>query len=948
MRIPDKRYINRIQKTVYPHYIFKILCLFAFLFLFMAQSAFAVTFNIPGGHTGKASLIPMEVFRDTKDLIVSRMADGRPSYYLSDDGSGHVIFYDPVRNLYVFNGRRQEVLPKGLYARGWTLTGSVESTLYGTIPGVPGQTGFEQLTLMQLLAIIYDFYEDVVGLDGFNGSGGAFYAVADAFYSDKNFKNENDNRFVEWTSKILYRTFMEYDQAISYMTVPETALTIFYNGTNKFYTDDTATWESLTYVAHEYTHAVFNAALAAGTAGTGSNTSAVLDSVNEAYADIFSQLIKAYYEGSDPSWIFAEDVGVSRNMKERKGNSLFNVSDFHDSEPHNASTILSHAMYLTWKNWRDKNIPVTECIQDMADLLYGILPDIPADCSFDTIGDLLGGMSRDMKADGKLTIEQREGLKNSLNAVGIPFQENGKLPSYRHRDYEIWKQCLTEAAVSVMETRNSGTEIGKISPQAKELAMARIAAIHGRDQATFYNGYDSNSLEGIEKWENNNGMLTMNLNAFVSYETYLFGTENTLNDMLMEHPENLLYFKAKGKENNTTVQLSTPSVQTAASAGWTCRIELLQRNRDRINVQGLLQNGQNEKAFYAYFSRSSDFLDGAFFYGFHLDWIEVFDESLDGEDVFEVETIHLPKAEPSTKEILETFVTENLLSSRGQAGPEPLFTSAEAMYPVSEWTEDDLDGILGWKISDFDADGADELLIFDLQQGQTLELTMYESAETAGGVPEASVSMKFKVPMSFLTLWGLQINCFFYNVQENDRPYIALDSHYTIMESVSTLLLFQYNGNEFKFIHGFGYHEQGEGDVYLYDVETEPVSDFALNCASLLFEPDCAWHLKTKYMAEEHDWTLLSKEEERNTFYAPYKDAIHAFGLSVQDTRLWALQDDWNGEGSYSEYYNRYSNIWTADVYTPADTSSDAQITIVGGLNLFYIMEGQSFLQFVN
>ena len=111
---------------------------------------------------------------------------------------------------------------------------------------------------------------------------------------------------------------------------------------------------------------------------------------------------------------------------------------------------------------------------------------------------------------------------------------------------------------------------------------------------------------------------------------------------------------------------------------------------------------------------------------------------------------------------------------------------------------------------------------------------------------------------------------------------------------------------------------------------------------------DAGWELKNRYMAEDHDWTLLSKEDEKRDFYAPYELAVSNYGLTVNDTRLWVLQEEWDGTGDYSEYHNSYSKIWTADVYTLSDAASGGALTFVGGLNLFYVMNGQSYLQFVS
>ena len=929
--------------------------LFLILLLCLSVQTGAVTIPVPGGLPQKAALIPMEVIRNTKDLLVSQTGNGKATYYLSADDAGSVYFYDPVRNIYVYNGRRQEVILKDFSAYGWAFSKNLSDTLHGSTPGASGQTGYEQTVLMNNLAQVYDFYEEVLGLDGFNGCGGVFYAVADVFYSDKDFHREQGGGIKEWLVKVVDRTVSDFDQGISYMAVPETALTVFYAGTNKFYKSDLESWESRAFVAHEYTHAVFNAALYAGMYGASSRAddhakpSALLKAVNESYADIFSQLINAYYDEKDPSWIFADDVGVDRNMKEKTEGFLYHVNDFHDSEEHAASTILSHAMYLTWNAWRAQSLSIDECVRDMAYLLYRAAGEIPADCSFDTLGRLLGSTAWNMKAQGMLTPDQITGLKEGLEAVGIPYYDVASNSINLHSDYEIWKRCLAETAVSVMEIGQQENTSWELTPQSRELAMARIASFYGRDQADFYDKHNEETGEGFEYWEKTDNELHMNPMTLFMYESWLFGNDTPINDLVLDDPNSLHYFRVvPAKENSETeVLLPLNSVSTARSAGWTCNVNAIQRNRDSITLQGVIKNKDTEKEFYANFERTPSHLDGAFFYGFHLKWLQVFDQTLNEEDVFEIERIKLPAKKTDPEDDLLAYVTNTLLPLRGQLGPDSLFSNAEAMYPITEWTAKDLDGILGWAIADFDADGTKELLVADLHEGQTLELMIYEPGESAGSDALMSVSMKLQVPMSYLTMWNLQTNCFYYS-QGEGRPFIAIDTHYTIMESVSTLLLYQYNGTEFEFCHGFGYHEQGEGDVYLYDVQTEPASPFALNCASYLFEEDAGWELKNRYMAEDHDWTLLSKEDEKRDFYAPYEQAVSNYGLIVNDTRLWALQEEWDGTGDYSEYHNRYSRIWTADVYTPSDAASGDALTFVGGLNLFYVMNGQSYLQFVS
>lgn len=290
----------------------------------------------------------------------------------------------------------------------------------------------------------------------------------------------------------------------------------------------------------------------------------------------------------------------------------------------------------------------------------------------------------------------------------------------------------------------------------------------------------------------------------------------------------------------------------------------------------------------------------------------------------------------ATIQIFEDYVNNTLISEKGMITRDTLYSDAGAMSDITQWSESDVNGMISWKIMDFDSDGADELLTTEILEADKFAVVMYEINPDTGEVYCAD-SREFTLPFSLLKSYDFQACAFTYSSESGQ--IIGIESHQDVMCSITSLNLFRYTGVAFEWLYSVGYHEQGQGDVYLYETSSEPAGDDGLNCSRglyLLF-PDVItnWTVIDSYEMDANEWVSISKEDERSRFYDAYVQMLENYNLKANDIRLWVLQETMDPEADYTAYHDAIAHYDTRDVYTDSEGNS---VDILGGIHLMELI----------
>lgn len=203
-------------------------------------------------------------------------------------------------------------------------------------------------------------------------------------------------------------------------------------------------------VAHEYMHGV-----SGEIAGFRSASDKVYSgAINEAYSDIFGELVEAYCNGTEPDWMH----GDSRNLLNPTGeyfgyyDNNFRIEEAHDC--YRLSTIISHAAYLMW-NGVDDNEAVKD-VDTLAKLWYGSLYMLNADSDFQHCRTAVEISAKRLFAKNLLTEEQVKCVSAAFDEVGIgkamlydTVSANPELHIYAANDSEYYNYHYKVEKISV-------------------------------------------------------------------------------------------------------------------------------------------------------------------------------------------------------------------------------------------------------------------------------------------------------------------------------------------------------------------------------------------------------------------------------------------------------------------------------------------------------------------
>lgn len=167
-------------------------------------------------------------------------------------------------------------------------------------------------------------------------------------------------------------------------------------------------------MAHEYTHGVDQLHCAMVNKGeTGA--------IKEGLADIFGELVEAWYWNRDPDWYHGPnrciyDPSVTENPSAMYGKYWKDPTDSHDNGyVHRNSTVISHAAYLMWLGGENRDESKRLSTLELGKLWYRAMLKLPTDCSFSQLRTYVLQAAYSMA----LTDDQRLGVYEAFQAVGI-------------------------------------------------------------------------------------------------------------------------------------------------------------------------------------------------------------------------------------------------------------------------------------------------------------------------------------------------------------------------------------------------------------------------------------------------------------------------------------------------------------------------------------------------
>lgn len=304
------------------------------------------------------------------------------------------------------------------------------------------------VTLMHRVSRIYDYWDEMFGRKGFNGTHG--------------------------TMNIVYRDFYDGHTTNAYAgTNANNPLAIICFGTQNTLAMDV--------IAHEYAHTITgttNGLVYKGESGA----------LNEAYSDIFGEILENWYYGKN-DWLHNKN-GYKRDLTnpEASGKASYyygtNWKDTSDTSEkndnggvHQNSTVISHAAYLMNTGTEHDSSEATLDMQELAELFYASAQSVPSDCSFSSFAAILQNTAIIMNKQGKLTNEQRDCVRNALVQVGVvPGAVFYTVkPDFELQVYDVNQDLYDNCTVNIKridyEVRLQGPNIKSRIPKSTEYVI---------------------------------------------------------------------------------------------------------------------------------------------------------------------------------------------------------------------------------------------------------------------------------------------------------------------------------------------------------------------------------------------------------------------------------------------------------------------------------------------
>ncbi len=247
----------------------------------------------------------------------------------------------------------------------------------------PSDADALQRQIFASLALAYDYFDDVLGWEGFNGRRAPIKVVYNCSGLIEGLELTTDNAgILSGTHSAVLSFLGDKGREVAYD--PNTTV-------------------------HEYAHGV-EYSISCIVAGSGDEGAGV----KEALSDAFAELAEAYATGADPDW-----KSLVRSHYPIADDSLYDYADYAAGvDGHESCTIATYALYQLWQQWRD-TMSVEECMYKMSNLLFSALFLLPHDATFFDLAYALRTSGRMLEAGGELSLSQYEAVCDSLQRVGI-------------------------------------------------------------------------------------------------------------------------------------------------------------------------------------------------------------------------------------------------------------------------------------------------------------------------------------------------------------------------------------------------------------------------------------------------------------------------------------------------------------------------------------------------
>lgn len=248
------------------------------------------------------------------------------------------------------------------------------------------------VTLYVYLADVADYYQDTLNRDGFNGNGGTLHLVSDASFDDFELSYTDKNAF---TDSGTFNSVIAYGKDLPVSRVA---------------------------LGHEFTHAVITNILGES-GGSGIESGAL----SEAICDLTGIAIEDYCNDgqfdNDAAW----EIPQFRNLADpnfSNGGKKHLPTSYGDENwkngqinPHDASTVISHAGYLMCCDDSLEGDSLTT--EQLSQLVYVTLFSLPMDCNFSQFRVIMENACTAMVDQGLLDPAQRTRVSAAFDKVNV-------------------------------------------------------------------------------------------------------------------------------------------------------------------------------------------------------------------------------------------------------------------------------------------------------------------------------------------------------------------------------------------------------------------------------------------------------------------------------------------------------------------------------------------------
>ena len=361
----------------------------------------------------------------------------------------------------------------------------------------------EAVLLFSNLQITYDYYEEVLGIQGFEGRSSR--VKIHGFYDDA-INGDTKNAYC-WGLAGLQM----YDLLFSFGSKNSLSLDV---------------------VAHEYAHAVERKTSYMKYSGESG-------AIMEALSDIYGELVENWETEKDSDWIH----NGGRNLKNPTKSKLPKVYndkywvDTADTSPkndyggvHYNNTVISHSAYLMW-NGIDGTQNKRLSTEELAELWYRAMLMMPSDCDFILCRELVEIAAQSMET---LDDAQRACVREAFDRVGIP--------STREEIFEADYHLNRDAVLTVYD-RNKEVYSGYTLQINGNIDLAEIAANMTPDVGWVVNRSVTVDEAGAYELDLPQGYYALTVSDRYYDETYTFYVEikddhtETNIDLITEYEE---------------------------------------------------------------------------------------------------------------------------------------------------------------------------------------------------------------------------------------------------------------------------------------------------------------------------------------------------------------------------------------------------------------------------